>query len=193
LKSAWPKRFVASEHELDLRQLGVELWACPHCAKSGTLIGHGYLRGYAERGEGRELRGRRLFCSNRGRRPGCGRTFSIKLSRVLAGFVVRTLTLFRFATAVLGGLTRRAAWLAAAAGALSLSSGYRLWRRLHAAQSALRARLYREAPAPPSVAREPLAQLIAHIAVVAGAGVAAAELDLFAAFQSGFGRGLFER
>lgn len=45
------------------------------------------------------------------------------LSTVLCGFVVRTLTLLRFASAVLGGLTRRSAWLGAAAGAFSLSSG----------------------------------------------------------------------
>jgi hypothetical protein len=191
LKKALPVRFVASERQLDLRALGIELWACPHCNKSGTLIGHGYLRGYAERGQERMVRGRRLFCSDRHRRPGCGRTFSVKLSTVIAGFVVRTLTLFRFASAVLGGLTRRAAWLCAAGGALSLSSGYRLWRRLSAAQSALRARLCREAPAPASSAREPLAQLFAHLAVV-GAGVAGTDSDLFATFQLSLERGLFD-
>jgi len=51
---------------------------------------------------------------------------------VLLGFVVRTLTLFRFAQAVLGGLTRRAAWLREASGAFALSSGYRLWNGFRA-------------------------------------------------------------
>jgi hypothetical protein len=117
----------------------------------------------------------------------------VKLSTVLAGFVVRTLTLFRFASSVLDGLTRRAAWLAAAGGTFSLSSGYRLWRRLCVAQSALRARLCREAPAPASSAREPLAQLLLHLALVVGAGVAGAELDLFAAFQLCLEWGFFNR
>jgi hypothetical protein len=72
----------------------------------------------------------------------------VKLATVLSGFVVRTLTLYQLARAVLSGLTRRAAWLSAAAGMLSLSTGYRLWRRLSAAQSALRARLCSEASAP---------------------------------------------
>jgi hypothetical protein len=121
---------------------------------------------------------------------GCGRTFSVKLSTVLSGFVVRTLTLFCFATAVLGGLTRRAAWLTAACGALSLSSGYRLWRRLNTAQSALRARLCREVPAPASTARESLAELVAHLALAAGA--AAATVDVFAAFQERYEQGLFD-
>ena len=119
------KRFVTSERELELSELGIKLCACPHCRQSGTLIGHGFLRGYAERGSGLVVRGRRIFCSNRGKRPGCGRTFSVKLGCVLSGFVVRTLTLWCFVQAVLGGLTLRAAWLVEAAGALSLSSGYR--------------------------------------------------------------------
>jgi hypothetical protein len=193
LKSPRLKRFVGSEQELALSDLGIGLWACPYCAKSGTLIGHGFLRGYAERGSELVVRGRRAFCSNRALRPGCGRTFSVKLATMIAGFVVRTLTLFRFASAVLGGATRRAAWLGAAAGVFSLSSGYRLWQRLHAAQSALRARLCREAPAPASNAREPLAQLFAHLALVLGAGVAAAEGDVCAAFQIYFEQGLFDR
>lgn len=189
MKCPQAKRFVTSERELELSELCLGLWPCPHCAKSGTLIGHGYLRGYAERGSELMVRGRRVFCSNRHRRAGCGRTFSVKLSTVVSGFVVSTLTLFSFATAVLGGLTRRAAWLFVACGGLCLSSGYRLWRRLSAAQSALRARVCREAPAPASTAREPLAQLVQHLAVaLRGSG----DADLFAAYQSRLGQGLFD-
>jgi hypothetical protein len=180
---------VRDEAELDRMLLGIKLAACPHCQQTGTLIGHGFLRGYAERGSELVVRGRRLFCSNRGRRPGCGRTFSVMLQTVLAGFVVRTLTLWCFVQAVLGGLTLRAAWLCEAGRALSLSSGYRLWRRLGAGQSTLRALLCREAPAPASTAREPLAQLVQHLAITVGGE----QVDLFAAYQSHLGRGLFDR
>jgi hypothetical protein len=134
-----------------------------------------------------------LFCSDRGLRRGCGRTTSVKLATVLSGFAVRTLTLFCFASALLGGQTRRAAWLGAAGNALSLTSGYRLWRRMSAAQSALRARLCREASAPASSAAEPLSQLLAHLSLVAGACASAAGLDLFAGYQLRFGRGLLDR
>ncbi len=108
---------------------------------------------------------------------------------MLSGFVVRTLTLWCFLQAVLSGLTRRAAWLSAAGGALSLSSGYQLWRRLCGAQSALRARLSREAPPPPSTAREPLAQLRAHLRVVVGD----AAPEPLSAFRIGLQRGVFDR
>ena len=168
---------------------GIKLVTCPHCGRCGALIGHGFLRGYAERASEREVRGRRFFCSNRALRPGCGRTFSAVLMTVLRGFVVRTLTRLCFAQALLGGVTRRAAWLREAGGAFALSSGYRLWRRLQQAQSALRARLSREIPAPACASREPLSQLLAHFGVVIGAG---GDADLFAAFQARTQRGLFD-
>jgi len=182
-------RFVCDESALGAVLLGIKLVACPHCRQTGALIGHGFLRGYAERGSERVVRGRRVFCSNRALRGGCGRTFSVKLSTMLAGFMVRTLILWSFVKSVLAGLTRRAAWLGAASGALSLSSGYRLWQRLRGAQSALRARLCREAPPPPSAAREPLAQLFTHLGLVIGEG----EADLLAAFQFRLQRGVFDR
>jgi hypothetical protein len=183
-----PPRFVRDETSLADVLLGIKLWACPHCRQTGALIGHGFLRGYRERGSERVVRGRRLFCSDRHLRPGCGRTFSIALMTTMLGFVVRTLTLLCFARAVLGGLTRRAAWLAETGSTMSLSSGYRLWRRLCAAQSALRARLSAEAPAPTCREREPLAQLLAHFGAVLGDR----EVDLFAAFQVYAQRGLFD-
>lgn len=182
-------RFGRDEPALAGVLLGIKLLACPHCRRIGALIGHGFLRGYAERGSEQVVRGRRFFCSNRSLRFGCGRTFSVALTTILAGFVVRTLTLLCFARAVLGGLTRRAAWVGEAGCAFSLSSGYRLWRRLSAAQSALRARLSREAPAPACAAREPLVQLLAHFGAVLGAGH---DADLFAAFQGHAQRPLFD-
>lgn len=103
--------------------------------------------------------------------------------------MVRTLALFCFATAVLSGLTRRAAWLREARGALSLSSGYRLWRGLNEAQSALRGRLCRVASPPDSTAREPLAQLLAHVVRVVGES----EADPFSALQNRLQRGLLTR
>ena len=50
---------------------------CPHCRAVGTLNRHGTLTGYDDTGPGRAVRGRRAFCSNRGRRPGCGRTVTV--------------------------------------------------------------------------------------------------------------------
>jgi hypothetical protein len=77
----------------------------------------------------------------------------------------------------------------AARGTLSLSSAYRLWRRLGNAQSALRSRLCSEAPAPGCASRESLAQLVAHLGAVLGD----APIDLLAAYQHRTQRGVFHR
>jgi hypothetical protein len=113
----------------------------------------------------------------------------VLLSTVIRGFVVRTLALFRFVHAVVTGLTRRGAWLNTLAGMLSRSSAYRLWLQLREAQSTLRARLSAERPTPACTAREPLAQLLAHV----GAVVGATENDLLEGYQQRMQRGIFER
>src|SRR5476649_1963438 len=54
---------------------------CPHCKVVGALIRHGYLRGYDEcNSKQKTVRARRIFCSNRHARHGCGRTFSVWLA-----------------------------------------------------------------------------------------------------------------
>lgn len=175
------RKFVSSEAQLDETRRAAKLQACPHCGGVDTLIGHGMLWGYAERAPGRVVRGRRLLCSNRYRRPGCGRTLSIWLDTVLAGYAVRTRTLSDFVRRVTEGQSKKAAWEQAACGALSLGSGYRLWRRLAHAQSELRTRLSGVAPAPPSSSKQPWAQLLAHFRSVLP------DADcVFAHFQSWF-------
>ena len=60
---------------------------CPHCKSVGSLIRHGCLRGYDDQHPSRKtVRAQRVFCSNRHRAQGCGRTFNIwwadKVSRL---------------------------------------------------------------------------------------------------------------
>lgn len=155
------RRFVRDEAELEQWRLGAKLQRCPHCGQVGTLNAHGWLRGYAELGQQQVVRGRRFFCSNRHRRPGCGRTLSVLLSGVLAGFMVAAETLWRFVEAVLGGESRSRVWQRL--GGQSATSGHRLWRRLTEAQPHIRTRLLGLCPAPPCDDHRPLAQLAAHL------------------------------
>lgn len=162
---ARPGNFVEDEAALEQSLHRAKLTTCPHCGRVGTLIGHGKLWGYAERAGQLVVRGRRFFCSDRFRRPGCGRTFSVLVEQVLRTFTVRAGTLLGFVDAVVGGATRKAAWERVASGALSLSSGYRLWRRLGEAQAHIRTKLLSVLPPPPSNARQPWAQLLLHLEV----------------------------
>lgn len=175
--------FVRDRPALERARIHAKQRACPHCGRLGTLNGHGVLRSYGECGEPGVVRGRRLFCSNRGRRPGCGRTVSVLLARVIAGFVVTTRILARFVEAVLTGRSRHKAW-STAAGTLSLSSGYRLWRRLNRAQPGWRAALRGHSPPPDVPAAEPLAQVWAHL------GEVAPSPEPFAGYQLRFGQSL---
>ena len=67
-------------HTLKLKQ-------CEHCRMTGMLILHGFIYGYDEYRTRHRIKGRRVFCSNRNNRKGCGRT----LSYLLIDFIKRTL------------------------------------------------------------------------------------------------------
>ena len=70
--------FYRDEHEWAALVERIKRTPCPHCRVAGALIRHGSLVGFDDTSPRRKtLRARRLFCSNRGRRPGCGRTVSV--------------------------------------------------------------------------------------------------------------------
>src|SRR5271155_6107365 len=90
-------RFYKNEAQLVELSRQAKQWPCPSCGAHGTLNRHGALRGCAEDGKNKEaLRGRRFFCSNRQRRRGCGRTFSVRLASAIAHATVCSQTLWRF-------------------------------------------------------------------------------------------------
>lgn len=182
----WPHSFVRDLDALDEALLNAKLTPCPHCRRTGMLIGHGMLWGYAERACETVVRGRRLVCSKRGRRMGCGRTFSVRISSVIARFTVRTHTLSRMLTAVVKGSSLKAFWERELPFGLCLRSGYRLWHRLLAAHSLLRTALHSKAPVPPTDDSRPFAQLLAHLHSVLGTSDC-----VLGAFQYEFQRGLF--
>lgn len=158
-------RFVRDDAQLLEFRHRLKLHHCPHCGHVGALIQHGFLRGYSDSNSEHVTRGRRFFCSNRHRRTGCGRTFSVLFSGCFRGFLVSAMVLFCFVATVLSGTTRYRAARACLSG-LCLRSGYRLWRRFEHSQSKLRARLTSVCGPPASQSRVPLVQLLAHFSAV---------------------------
>lgn len=103
--------FARDASDLQDRSLAIKQARCPHCRRDGTLNAHGFLRGYAESGSARIVRGRRFFCSSRrAAHRGCGRTFSVLLQHHVTGFTVSTVTLLAFVLAIVGGASRKVAW-----------------------------------------------------------------------------------
>lgn len=175
--------FVADEAELTGALWGAKLRACEHCRRVGWLVGHGRVLGYAERSSERVVRGRRLFCSNRGRRHGCGRTVAIRLASVIVRHVVRADTWFALFVALAHGARCAAGWRSSST--MSLRTGYRLRDRLAHARHALPTMLLSRAPPPEAVNASADAQLVAHLRAVLGDDTAS-----FDRYQHAFQRSL---
>ena len=136
---------------------------CPHCGCVGSLNRHSRSLGNdPARVAGQSLRGQRVYCSNRGRRGGCGRTFFIVLADVLPRHTFTASLMWRWLVELLAGLS-----LKAAAEKLrlpfALETVYRLRRGLRRRLDALRTRLCRELSPPKSTRADPLLQTVEHL------------------------------
>ncbi len=159
------RKYISSAAEADKFKSQLKQIPCPCCGRLGYLIGHGYLRGYGESNDRQTIRGRRFFCSNRDRRRGCGRTFSLLFAHLLRNFSVSATTLWNFLKQVGAGRSRKAAW-EGLRGGFSLETAYRLWRKIRHRQMPIRARLSREGPPPDTDSAEPLLEMVAHLQTV---------------------------
>jgi len=138
---------------------------CPHCQVVGTLIQHGYLRGYDDSSSRRQtVRARRLFCSNRNARRGCGRTLSVWCADKIRRLSLTTGTLWRFLhRAVTGSIC---AAIRAVDGHLSDRTLQRIWQRFDRGQSKIRTALSGRCPPPelpPAPGQRPAAHVLAHL------------------------------
>ena len=85
---------------------------CPHCGSSGESVSHGYV--YKQRSDHcQEIVGKRILCSRRYGRSGCGRTRQWYLKDVLPGRRYRLSVLIVFINALLGGSSVEHAYLTA--------------------------------------------------------------------------------
>jgi hypothetical protein len=145
----------------------LKLTPCPHCQVVGALIRHGFLYGFDDSNPQRKtLRARRIFCSNRQARRGCGRTFSVWLADKIRRLSLTTRCLWRF-------LQRAAAGSLLAASRtvdchLSDRTLQRIWHRFDRGQSKIRTALSGRCPPPELPAAAPTrrlaaAQVLAHL------------------------------
>ena len=103
-----------------------------------------------------------FFCSNRGRRGGCGRTFSVLLADVLPRRQLRASTLSSFIQNVLRGLSRREAWREAGA-PFTPRHARRVWQSIVERYDHIAETLCRLRPPPFCDHQEPLIQLFKHL------------------------------
>ena len=143
--------FYRSEEEWIAIAKRLKQTPCPHCMAVGTLIRHGLLLGFDESNAQRKtVRARRIFCSNRNLRRGCGRTFSVWLADKIRRLSLTSRALWKFlqrAVAVAGAV---AAAIRAADCHLSDRTLQRIWKRFGQGQSAIRTALFGRCPPPES-------------------------------------------
>ena len=158
--------FYRSDEEWSAIAERLKLTPCPHCKAVGTLIRHGFLYGFDESSPQRKtLRARRIFCSNRNRRRGCGRTFSVWVADKIRRLSLTTRGLWGFLKRAAAGTI--AAAIRAADCHLSDRTLQRLWKRFDRGQSTIRTALLERCP-PPELPAEPArrpaaAQVLAHL------------------------------
>lgn len=115
---------------------------CPFCQFIGTLILNGYLKSKPETiDQPFIIRGHRIFCSNRNRKSGCGRTYSLKLSVFVGRLRQKASGIWEFLSNLLKG---QSTFLAFRNTGLSYSNSsiYRLYNRLIRNQSSIRSLLH---------------------------------------------------
>ena len=150
---------------------------CPHCKSVGMLIQHGHLYGFDDSSPQRKtLRARRIFCSNRNRRRGCGRTFSVWAADKIRRLSLTTRTLWKFLQRAVADSI--AAAIRAADCHLSDRTLQRIWKRFDRGQSQIRTTLFGHNRPPPELSsHRPAAQVLAHLQA------AFSDADPLAAFQ----------
>lgn len=156
-------RICASQEESDEFYSKLRITPCPHCNKVGNLIRHGFLRGYSEERQPKKtIRAARVFCSNRNRASGCGRTFSVWKANCIRRLVLSADSLWTFLTDALSTGNK---WRAFAKlnSSLSDSAPYRIWKRFQNAQSAIRTALTSFCEPPRSAAECPEQITLAHL------------------------------
>jgi hypothetical protein len=122
--------------------LNLKLSPCPHCKNVGALNRHGFLKAFQDHDlSGKSIRAHRVFCSNRGRNQGCGRTFSVWLADKIKRLFLSATQLWHFLQNTAATGNKRKAFKSLGSD-MSDSAPYRIWKRFHNAQAAIRTALF---------------------------------------------------
>jgi hypothetical protein len=145
----------ASREQRDGRLAFLKCEPCPYCRHTGALNRHGFLKGYDEQNfKQKTIRALRVFCSNRGKAGGCGRTFSVWIADQVKRLFLDAQSLYRFLELAATSGNKSLAFRSLGS-SMSHSATYRIWRRFLNAQSAIRTALTAFCP-PPKQTRQTL-------------------------------------
>lgn len=162
------QRICRSQEELEAVLANLKTTACPHCQRVGNLIRHGFLYGYDEKHwQEKTVRARRIFCNNRNRAAGCGKTFSIWLANKIKRLLLTADSLWTFLKQAVHTGNKLQAFRSLQT-ELSDSAPYRIWKRFQQAQSTIRTTLDAFCKPPKIVSQHPAALTLAHLEAAFG-------------------------
>jgi hypothetical protein len=157
-----PHWFCRSDDEWKSLVERLKLTPCPHCKVVGTLNRHGFLRGRDDSNLRKDtVRARRVFCSNRLRRSGCGRTISVWIADKIRRLQLTSRLLLQFLERAIAGTLADA--IRKTPCHLCGRTLQRIWRRFVLGQSRIRTALAAICPPPESSASKPVTQVLAHL------------------------------
>jgi hypothetical protein len=94
---------------LHQKSLQLEEEKCPHCQQTRQQVSHGFV--YKKRNQGDPYPiGKRIFCSNRRQRTGCGRTTQLYVASVIRYLKYAGAVLIHFVLAMTKGYSIQAAY-----------------------------------------------------------------------------------
>ncbi len=125
-----PHGYFIDRTELETIVQSIKLKQCRHCGIIGMLILHDYIYGFDEYRNYRLVKGRRIFCSNRNNRKGCGRTISYFIINFINETLISSSIAWQFLLFILSGMSIEKAYNALNPECvLSISTFYRFWKR----------------------------------------------------------------
>lgn len=119
----------------------LDLVQCAHCQRSRQLVSHGFIR-KKRVGAEPEAVGKRVFCSNRHRHTGCGRTTQLYLDATVRYLHHAGATVVTFMLSLLAGIRIEQAYIGAT-GAGTARNAYRWLARLTAQLACYRSLAHR--------------------------------------------------
>jgi len=108
----------------------LDLAQCAHCQRSRQLVSHGFIR-KKRVGAAPEAVGKRVFCSNRNQRTGCGRTMQLYLDATVRYLHHGGATVVAFVLSLMAGMNIETAYTSIT-GAGTARNAYRWLARLSA-------------------------------------------------------------
>lgn len=149
--------YYASLSAIDQQTMQLDHARCRHCQQAHQLVSHGFIYKKQPRAEPAAV-GKRVFCSNRNCRTGCGRTMRLYLDSNVRSLHYAGACVVAFVLALIAGMTIAHAY-AHATGAATPRNAYRWLARLGAQLSVYRSLSHRPAlqdAAPGVAANRPL-------------------------------------